>query len=205
MKLEKMNTSEFNAAQTHLYHVAMNMKLQGKISPEGIGHFEAAIETLSDNEISYEESELAINYLEKMKDKYVEGFGYETHPLPEYYAIETAINALHSKNKAVTMGRKVYLNERNAAIYDALAVYFGDSKDILNDPTELQKWLGRVAWHTKKVDELARKLEKVEKVVSEWREDPERDMEACDSMEEICNIVLDSNQEKDTINEDIER
>lgn len=210
-----MNTSEFNEAQKHLYHVAMNMKMQEKISPEGIGHFEAAIEALSDNEIPYEESELAIDYLEGMKDKYVEGVGYEAHPLPEYYAIETAINALYSKNKAVTMNcrdltpyfeKQEQINERNAAICDALAVYFGDAKDtILNDPVELQKWLGRVAWHTRKVDELARKLEKVEKILSDWQEDLERDLEAFDSMRELCDIVLDSDQEKDAVDEDIER
>lgn len=215
MKLEEMNTSEFNEAQKHLYHVAMNMKMQEKISLEGIGHFEAAIEALSDNEIPYEESELAIDYLEGMKEKYVEGVGYEAHPLPEYYAIETAIKALHNKNKAITMNcrdltpyseKQEQINQRNAAICDALAVYFGDAKDvILNDPVELQKWLGRVAWNCRKVDELARKLEKVEKIVSEWQEDPERDLEAFDSMRELCDIVLDNNQERGAIDEDIER
>lgn len=158
MRLEEMNTSEFNEAQKHLYHVAMNMKMQGKIAPDGIGHFEAAIEALSDNEIPYEESELAIDYLEKMKNDYVEGFGYEAHPLPEYYAIETAVKALEKVN-----------------------------------------------WYAKKVDELARKLEKVEKVVSEWQEDPERDIEAFDSMRELCDIVLDNSQEEHIIDEDVER
>ena len=215
MKLEEMNTSEFNEAQKHLYHVAMNMKMQEKISPEGIGYFEAAIEALSDNEISYEERTLAIDYLEEMKNDYIEGFGYEEHPLPEYYAIETAIKALHNKNKAVTMNcrdltpyseKQDQVNKRNAVICDALAVYFGDAKDtILNDPVELQKWLERVAWNCKKVDELARKLEKVEKVVSEWQMDPERDLEAFDSMRELCDIVLDGDQERNTIDEDIER
>ena len=41
-----------------------------------------------------EEIKLSIEYLEKMKDEYVEGYGYEAHPLPEYFAIEYAIKAL---------------------------------------------------------------------------------------------------------------
>ncbi len=41
-----------------------------------------------------EERELSITYLEGIKDEYIEGEGYERHPLPEYYAIETAIKVL---------------------------------------------------------------------------------------------------------------
>ena len=44
--------------------------------------------------MSKEETEIAIDYLEDMKEKYIEGHGYERHPLPEYYAIESAIKAL---------------------------------------------------------------------------------------------------------------
>lgn len=41
-----------------------------------------------------EESELSIMYLKGIKEKYIEGDGYERHPLPEYYAIENSIKAL---------------------------------------------------------------------------------------------------------------
>ena len=41
-----------------------------------------------------EERELSITYLEGIKEKYIEGEGYERHPLPEYYAIEMSIKAL---------------------------------------------------------------------------------------------------------------
>lgn len=44
-----------------------------------------------------EECELSIVYLEGIKDNYIEGNGYERHPLPEYYAIETAIKALEQE------------------------------------------------------------------------------------------------------------
>ena len=46
-----------------------------------------------------EERELAITYLEEMKETYIEGVGYERHPLPEYYAIESAIKALEQEPK----------------------------------------------------------------------------------------------------------
>ncbi len=44
-----------------------------------------------------EERELAIPYLEDIKESYVDGNGYERHPLPEYYAIEAAIKALEQE------------------------------------------------------------------------------------------------------------
>lgn len=44
-----------------------------------------------------EERELSITYLEVIKEKYIEGEGYERHPLPEYYAIESAIKALEQE------------------------------------------------------------------------------------------------------------
>jgi hypothetical protein len=44
--------------------------------------------------IDDEERTLALMYLEQIKDDYIEGTGYEKHPLPEYYAIETAIKSL---------------------------------------------------------------------------------------------------------------
>ena len=45
-----------------------------------------------------EERELSITYLEGIKEKYIEGEGYEIHPLPEYYAIECAIEALDQES-----------------------------------------------------------------------------------------------------------
>ena len=41
-----------------------------------------------------EEREEAIVYLEEIKEYYIDGYGYERHPLPEYYAIEAGIKAL---------------------------------------------------------------------------------------------------------------
>lgn len=41
-----------------------------------------------------EEKEIYITELESMKEKYIEGHGYERHPVPGYYAIEAAIKVL---------------------------------------------------------------------------------------------------------------
>ena len=49
------------------------------------------------NEIAKEERKLAITYLEEIKENYIEGAGYERHPIPEYYAIETAIKVLEQE------------------------------------------------------------------------------------------------------------
>jgi hypothetical protein len=46
-----------------------------------------------------EEHELSIEYLEGIKDNYIKGYGYERHPLPEYYAIENAIKALEQQDR----------------------------------------------------------------------------------------------------------
>ena len=44
-----------------------------------------------------EERELAIEYLEKIKEDYIDDYGDERCPLPEYYAIEYAIKALEQE------------------------------------------------------------------------------------------------------------
>ena len=41
-----------------------------------------------------EDCELSVIYLKEMQEDYIEGEGYERHPLPEYFAIEYAIEAL---------------------------------------------------------------------------------------------------------------
>jgi hypothetical protein len=41
-----------------------------------------------------EQLELSIEYLEDIKDNYIEGHGYERHPLPEYYAIKHVVKTL---------------------------------------------------------------------------------------------------------------
>ena len=59
------------------------------------------------------------------------------------------------------------LEERTIAEerYQDLQDYFSDpkiAKTILGDKEEFKAWLDRLRWHTKKVDELARKLQDLE-------------------------------------------
>lgn len=66
-----------------------------------------------------------------------------------------AIKALEQEPKA-----EIALNR-----YRDLQDYFSDeavAKTILENQTEFKSWLKRLKWHTKKVDELARKLETLE-------------------------------------------
>lgn len=54
-----------------------------------------------------EERELSIEYLEKIKEDYIEGNAYERHPLPEYYAIENAIKALEQEPRWIPVTERL--------------------------------------------------------------------------------------------------
>ena len=41
-----------------------------------------------------EEAKLTIEYFKEMQEEYIEGEGYERHPLPEWYALDKAIETL---------------------------------------------------------------------------------------------------------------
>lgn len=41
-----------------------------------------------------EEANMTIDYLKKMQEDYIEGEGYERHPLPEWYALNEAIETI---------------------------------------------------------------------------------------------------------------
>ena len=57
--------------------------------------------------IEKQERYLTIEYLEKMQEAYIEGEGYERHPLPEWYALDVAIKALEQETvKAESEGNK---------------------------------------------------------------------------------------------------
>ena len=77
-----------------------------------------------------EEKELAINYLEEMKENYIEGEGYERHPLPEYYAIETAIKTLNADS--IIDKIKAALNSSNKESCNYFAIVY-DIEEIIND------------------------------------------------------------------------
>ena len=45
-----------------------------------------------------EEANLTIDYLKEMQESYIEGEGYERHPLPEWYALDKAIEVLEQES-----------------------------------------------------------------------------------------------------------
>lgn len=57
-----------------------------------------------------EEKELTITYLTEMQEEYIEGEGYERHPLPEYYALDMAIKALEQEPCEDAISREAMLN-----------------------------------------------------------------------------------------------
>ena len=81
-----------------------------------------------------EERELSIEYLEDIKDNYIEGHGYERHPLPEYYAIENAIKALEQQPCEDCISRQVAIDailkihpvdtEYDCTLYDKVDVMY---------------------------------------------------------------------------------
>lgn len=44
------------------------------------------------------EVKVTIEYLKEVQEKYIEGNGYERHPLPEWYALDIAIKALEQEH-----------------------------------------------------------------------------------------------------------
>ena len=71
-----------------------------------------------------EERELSIEYLEGIKDNYIEGHGYERHPVPEYYAIENAIKALEQETCEVAISKQAVLETIDDCNSDGLKGIF---------------------------------------------------------------------------------
>lgn len=44
--------------------------------------------------MTLDEANLTIDYLKEMQEQYIEGEGYERHPLPEWYALDKAIETI---------------------------------------------------------------------------------------------------------------
>ena len=90
---------------------------------------------------------------DRIQDKNGDWYYYITER--DFEAFDMAIKALEQAPKA-----KIALNR-----YRDLQDYFSDeavAKTILKNQREFKSWLKRLKWNTKKVDELARKLEALE-------------------------------------------
>ena len=53
-----------------------------------------------------EKKDLTLDYLKEMQEKYIEGYGYEAHPLPEWYALDEAIKAIEQLTDGDLISRK---------------------------------------------------------------------------------------------------
>lgn len=98
-----------------------------------------------------EERELSITYLEGIKEEYIEGEGYERHPLPEYYAIEAAIKVLEQEPvldkiraeiEQLRLHKAEFLTNDNKVCIDSQAVlniidkYKAESKEQMEEDAD---------------------------------------------------------------------
>lgn len=60
-----------------------------------------------------EEVNMTIDYLKEMQESYIEGEGYERHPLPEWYALDMAIKALEQESCEDAISRQAVLKIYN--------------------------------------------------------------------------------------------
>lgn len=102
-----------------------------------------------DAQLKYEANkDMCIKYLEDMMSQYVEGYGYEAHPLPEWYALEFAIN--HLKN-SILIPEKATNEDILRASFPNMdfmvefktALHFSLDKGVANSPelTAYRGWL----------------------------------------------------------------
>lgn len=110
-------------------------------------------------------------------------------------ALDMAIKALEQEPKTdIALER-----------YKDLQDYFSDeniAKAVLENQTEFKAWLERLHWNTKKVDELARKLEALEQepktdVLDKIRAEIEEKYYECD----ICKWVEEKNEDDTDISD----
>lgn len=88
-----------------------------------------------------EEKELTITYLTEMQEEYIEGEGYERHPLPEYFALDMAIKTLEQQpsDDWAVQKRKIQaipldkVKQAREEIEQAYGDYDGYDPDALRD------------------------------------------------------------------------
>lgn len=101
------------------------------------------------------------------------------------YWEETHDEMTDALDNAIANMEKLYKVE---SIYDLLAEHFGGCRDILESREEVEAWLERIRWNNRKCDELGRKLEKIEQVAREGKNESR--------CEKILEIIEDGTNEK---------
>lgn len=72
-----------------------------------------------------EEANMTIDYLKEMQEGYIEGEGYERHPLPEWYALDKAIETIEQTTWVPVSERLPETEERILILFDDGFVMIG--------------------------------------------------------------------------------
>ena len=91
-----------------------------------------------------EETNITIDYLKEMQEGYIEGEGYERHPLPEWYALDKAIETLEQIKwipisvRLPEKGKQVLCCNKQGSVFTSAITYktasmiaFGQHCDVI--------------------------------------------------------------------------
>ena len=102
-----------------------------------------------------EEAKLTIDYLKEMQESYIEGEGYERHPLPEWYALDKAIEVIEQTtwipcNEKLPKKSSNYWCTFGGTNLTGNDYYTteSDAKEIFDEPEEYIGWESQnvIAW-----------------------------------------------------------
>ena len=87
---------------------------------------------------------------------------------------------------------------RNAAVYKALAPYFNNFRGYSDNTDEIVRtidnWFDKACRGLKETHESILQLHEIKQIISDWHEDPEKDLEAFDAMEKLYEKIKPDNQ-----------
>lgn len=149
-----------------------------------------------------EEINLAITYLEGIIDKFVEGNGYERHPLPEYYAIETALKFLKQEECEDAISRAEVLKQidewRNNEFVRVTNPCHYLKKRVSNMPPV--KLIRKDYWimpqqddgeTKKKLNEIESIFDEMKKEISAYKTGELKDLETDEMIDIVLEIIED--------------
>lgn len=113
VKLANLKNGKYNPVWTCYEYIA---EVVGHMSIVDMLKSQCRLGTLdsptTNEATSSEEAKISIDYLKDMQEEYIEGEGYERHPLPEWYALDYAIAALlKTENCEDAISREAVIDE----------------------------------------------------------------------------------------------
>lgn len=101
-----------------------------------------------------EEANMTIDYLKEIQESYIEGEGYERHPLPEWYALDKAIEAIEQKPRWIFVSERVpdkngkYLVTRYGNILGSSVCILCYAENLYSiDSFDFNKKKGKSGWY----------------------------------------------------------